>query len=167
MRQGAILPLEVFSDTEYLITRLFAIASCAFYWAAILSAATHSPRILSALAVSEIPYPPALIVSSGLGVPSCRSRTPRHAARKLNRFGTPRYSHTYGLAVSNANSSRRDLDTRPQRPRWRAVETLTIGVHAEMHHHAPCVHLQAHARDFGSHAPTLARLGHGQAQLRP
>jgi hypothetical protein len=49
-------------------------------------------------------YPPTLTVSSGLSVPSSRSRTPRYATRKLNRFGAPRYSHTYGLAVSNANS---------------------------------------------------------------
>ena len=49
-------------------------------------------------------HPPTLTVSSGLSVPSSRSRVPRYATRKLNRFGAPRYSHTYGLAVSNANS---------------------------------------------------------------
>ena len=59
-------------------------------------------------------YPPTLTVFSGLSVPTSRSRTPRYATRKLNRFSAPRYSHTYGLAVSNAN--RRFLPSLPVSP---------------------------------------------------
>ena len=44
-------------------------------------------------------HPPTLTVSSGLSVPSSRSRVPRCATRKLNRFGAPRYSHTHSALL--------------------------------------------------------------------